>query len=164
VEELRMREIGKILLPIDFSEAAIKILQYAIFVAEKFNAKIFIIYVMEYPYTLSGLAPSRLDNEYEEQMLRFAEKRMTSFLEEHRGLIPLSYESSILSGHPAEKIINYAEMEGVDLIIIGTHGHKGLEKMLFGSVAEKVVKLAPCPVMTINTYKKDYELEAKRAR
>ena len=149
-----MREVKKILLPIDFSEAAIKILQYAIFVAEKFNAKIFIIYVMEYPYTLSGLAPSRTDNEYEDQMISFAEKRMASFLKEHnRGLLPLSCESSILSGHPAEEIISYAEMERVDLIIIGTHGHKGLEKMLFGSVAEKVVKLAPCPVLTINTYK-----------
>ena len=148
-----MREVKKILLPIDFSEAAIKILQYAIFVAEKFNAKIFIIYVMEYPYTLSGVAPSRPDNEYEDQMISFAEKRMASFLKEHRGLLPLSYESSILSGHPAEEIISYAAMERVDLIIIGTHGHKGLEKMLFGSVAEKVVKLAPCPVLTINTYK-----------
>jgi nucleotide-binding universal stress UspA family protein len=46
-------------------------------------------------------------------------------------------------------------MESFDLIIIGTHGHKGLEKMLLGSVAEKVVKLAPCPVLTINTYRHD---------
>lgn len=150
-----MREIKKILLPIDFSRASNKILQYAIFLAEKNNAKIFIIYVMEYPYTLSGVPPSRLDNEYEEQMIRLANERMASFLKENRDSIPVSFESAILLGHATERIINYAEMECFDLIIIGTHGHKGLEKMLFGSVAEKVIKLAPCPVLTINIFRHD---------
>ena len=152
-----MREIKKILLPIDFSGASIKILQYAIFLAEKYNAKIFIVSVVEYPYTLSGLPSSKLGSEYEEQMIRIAEKKMASFIEENRDLMPVFLESSILSGHPAEKIISYAEMESFDLIIIGTHGHKGLEKMLLGSVAEKVIKLAPCPVLTINTYRHDEE-------
>ena len=152
-----MREIKKILLPIDFSGASIKILQYAIFLAEKYNAKIFVVSVMEYPYTHSGLPSSRLGSEYEEQMIRIAEKKMASFIEENRDLMPVSFESSILFGHAAEKIISYAEMESFDLIIIGTHGHKGLEKMLFGSVAEKVIKLAPCPVLTINTYRHDEE-------
>ena len=155
-----MREIKKILLPIDFSGASIKILQYAIFLAEKYNAKIFIIYVMEYPYTISGVPHFRKDDEYEEHMIRFAKKKMASFLEDNRDQIPVSFESSILFGHAAEKIISYAEMESFDLIIIGTHGHKGLEKMLFGSVAEKVIKLAPCPVLTINTYRHDEEKES----
>ncbi len=152
-----MREIKKILLPIDFSGASIKILQYAIFVAEKFNAKIFIVYVKDFPYTLSGLPPSRLDEDYDEHMIRLAKEKMASFLEDYRDQIPVSFESSILSGLPAEKIISYAEMECVDLIIIGTHGHTGLHKILVGSVAEKVIKLAPCPVLTINTYRQDEE-------
>ena len=152
-----MREIKKILLPIDFSGASIKILQYAIFVAEKYNAKIFIVSVVEYPYTLSGLPSSKLGSEYEEQMIRIAEKKMASFLEDNRVEMPVSFESSILSGHIAEEIISYAEKEYIDLIIIGTHGHKMLERMLFGSVAEKVLKLAPCPVLTINTYRHDEE-------
>jgi len=152
-----MREIKKILLPIDFSGASIKILQYAIFVAEKYNAKIFIVSVVEYPYTLSGLPSSKLGSEYEEQMIRIAEKKMASFLEDNRDEMPASFESSILSGHIAEEIISYAKKEYIDLIIIGTHGHKMLERMLFGSVAEKVHKLAPCPVLTINTYRHDEE-------
>lgn len=152
-----MREIKKILLPIDFSAASIKILQYAIFVAEKYNAKIFIVNVLKYPYTISGLPHSKQGDEYEEDMIRYAKKKMASYLEENRDQIPVSFESSILSGHAAERIINYAEVESFDLIIIGTHGHKGLEKMLLGSVAEKVIKLAPCPVLTINTYRHDEE-------
>ena len=155
-----MREIKKILLPIDFSGASIKILQYAIFLAEKYNAKIFIVSVVEYPYTLSGLPSSKLGSEYEEQMIRIAEKKMTSFLEDNMDQIPISLKSSVLFGHAAKRIISYAEMESFDLIIIGTHGHKGLEKMLFGSVAEKVIKLAPCPVLTINTYRHDEEKES----
>ena len=98
-----MREIKKILLPIDFSGASIKILQYAIFVAEKYNAKIFIVSVVEYPYRLSGLPSSKLGIEYEEQMIRIAEKKMASFLEDNRDEMPVSFESSILSGHIAEE-------------------------------------------------------------
>jgi nucleotide-binding universal stress UspA family protein len=80
---------------------------------------------------------------------------MTSFLENNKDSISSPFESSILWGQAAERIINYAEIENFDLIVIGTHGHTGLDKMLFGSVAEKVIKLAPCPVLTINTYGDD---------
>jgi len=147
-----MREINKILLPIDFSSASNKILQYAIFFAEKSKAKIFIINVVEYPYTISGLPPSEADKEYTERLIHLAKAEMTSFLENNKDSISSPFESSILWGQAAERIINYAEIENFDLIVIGTHGHTGLDKMLFGSVAEKVIKLAPCPVLTINTY------------
>ena len=149
-----MSEIKKILLPIDFSRASIKILQYAIFLAEKYNAKIFIVNVTEYPQTISG------DPTFISSVTSSAMEKMTTFLEDNRDQIPVSFESSILFGHAAEKIISYAEMESFDLIIIGTHGHKRLEKMLFGSVAEKVIKLSPCPVLTINTYRHDEEKES----
>ena len=142
-----MGEIKKILLPIDFSKSSTKILQYAIFIAEKFNAKIFIVNVMEYPLTLSG------DPTFTSSAVISAMEKMASFVEENRDQIPVSFASSTLFGHAAEEIISYAETENVDLIVIGSHGHKMLDKMLFGSVAEKVIKLSPCPVLTINTYR-----------
>ena len=146
-----MREIKKILVPIDFSRGSTKILQYAIFFAEKYNAKIFIVNVTEYPHTISG------DPTFISSVTSSAMEKMASFLEDNRDQIPVSFESSTLFGDAAEKIISYAEKENFDLIIIGTHGHKSLEKMLFGSVAEKVIKLSPCPVLTINTYRHDEE-------
>ena len=146
-----MGEIQRILLPIDFSRASSKILQYAIFIAEKFNAKIFIVHVTEYPLTLSG------DPTFTSAAVISAMERMESFVEENREQIPVSLTSSTLFGHAAEKIIGYAETENVDLIIIGSHGHKMLDRMLFGSVAEKVIKLSPCPVLTINTYRLEEE-------
>jgi nucleotide-binding universal stress UspA family protein len=55
-------------------------------------------------------------------------------------------------GDGGEEIINYVKKQGIDMIIIGTHGRKGLEKVMFGSVAEGVIKEAPCPVLTINPH------------
>ncbi len=146
-----MREIKKMLVPIDFSWGSTKILQYAIFFAENYNAKIFIVNVTEYPHTLSG------DPTFTSSAISSAMEKMASFLEDNRDQIPVSFESSTLFGDAAEKIISYAEKENFDLIIIGSHGHKRLEKMLLGSVAEKVIKLSPCPVLTINTYRHEEE-------
>ncbi len=61
--------------------------------------------------------------------------------------------AEVVSGDPAEEIMRYAETEGVDLIVMGTHGRKGLERIIFGSVAEQVVKNAPVPVLVVNPYK-----------
>ena len=142
-----MIKIKKILLPIDFSGASTKILQYAIFFAEKFNAKIFIINVTEYPHTLSG------DRSFISSAVISAMEKMANFVDENKAQISVPFESSTIVGHAAEKIIDYAETEHVDLIIIGSHGHRRTDKMLFGSDAEKVIKLSPCPVLTINTYR-----------
>jgi len=62
-------------------------------------------------------------------------------------------EAKVLVGDVGEEIIRHAEESGMDMIVMGTHGYKGLEKVMFGSVAEKVVRSSPCPVLTINPYK-----------
>ena len=62
-------------------------------------------------------------------------------------------EAKVLVGDVAEEIIRHAEETSMDLIVMGTHGYKGIEKVMFGSVAEKVVRSSPCPVLTINPYK-----------
>jgi nucleotide-binding universal stress UspA family protein len=61
--------------------------------------------------------------------------------------------TAVLSGDVVEEINRFAGEKKADLIVMGTHGYKGLDKILFGSVAEKVVKTAPCPVLTINPYR-----------
>jgi nucleotide-binding universal stress UspA family protein len=60
----------------------------------------------------------------------------------------------VVLGDAAEEILNYAKTEGIDLIIMGTHGRKGIERIIFGSVAERVVKKSPIPVLTVNPYGK----------
>ncbi len=147
-----MKDINKILLPVDFSEASPPLLQYGLYYAKKLKAKLFILFVAEDPYTYTGLPAQTQFDSYGEGLVEHSRKRMESFLHENLGQGDVDYESEVLSGHPAEEIISYCSEKDIDLIIIGTHGYRGLDRMLFGSVAEKVVKMAPCPVLTINTY------------
>ena len=63
----------------------------------------------------------------------------------------------IILGDAAEEVLNYVQSEGIDLVIMGTHGRKGLEHIIFGSVAERVVKQSPVPVLTVNPYGKPLE-------
>jgi nucleotide-binding universal stress UspA family protein len=77
---------------------------------------------------------------------------MKSFTAETlNGSVP--HSTAILSGDVVEEINRFAGEAKADMIVMGTHGYKGLDKILFGSVAEKIVKTAPCPVLTINPYR-----------
>ena len=161
-----MKEIKKILLPIDFSDASTTLLQYGVYLAEKYDARIYIVFVAEDPITYAGLSyPNYSElpltdipfNQLEKDLTSYARERMEKFLEKNMTSKRVAYQSTILFGHVAEEIIDYANKETIDLIILGTHGFKGLNRMLLGSVAEKVVKLAPCPVMTINAYREGTE-------
>jgi nucleotide-binding universal stress UspA family protein len=159
MEERRMKEIKKILLPIDFSEGSKKLLKFATYFAEKFGATIFIVSVVEFQATYSYYDFDPLDTitTLKEDVMDYAQKQMDTFLEDNRDQLTVPVESSLLTGRVAEELIRYAEDERVDMIIIGTHGYKGLDRMLFGSVAEKVIKLAPCPTLTVNTYRQEKE-------
>jgi len=166
MEGLPVKVIKKILLPIDFSDASTTLLQYGVYLAEKYDARLFIVFVMEDPIILAGFSyPNYSElpitdipyNQLEEDLTTNARDRMENFLDKNMTSEGVAYQSTILFGHVAEEIIDYADRETIDLIVIGTHGFKGLNRMLLGSVAEKVVKLAPCPVMTINAYRKETE-------
>lgn len=150
-----MKEIKKILLPVDFSDASNELLQYATYLAEKFSGSLVIVSVVEFPFTYSYAEFDPMESvvKFKGDVMNFAQKQMETFVEENREQLTVSFESILISGHVAEEIIRYAEKEGVDLIVIGTHGYKGFDRMIFGSVAEKVIKLAPCPTLIINTYK-----------
>lgn len=148
-----MKDVKRILTPIDFSENAAKILQDATDVARKFDARLTVVFVVQSFEDYSGFfVPHIPIAQFDAEMLQSAEKKMTAFLDENMDKA-VPYDSEVLSGDIGEEILNFVEKEKIDLIIMGTHGYKGLEKVLFGSVAEKVVKLATCPVLTINPYR-----------
>ncbi len=148
-----MQDIKKILVPVDFSENSARIVEAALFFRQKCNAAICFVFVVQSFEDYSGFfVPHMPVATFEQELLESAEKKMQEFLEE---LVPadVPYTWKVLSGDVADEIVDHAEAEEVDMIIMGTHGYKGLEKILFGSVAEKVVKTARCPVMTINPYR-----------
>ena len=146
-------KVDNILIPIDFSENADRVLTDGIFVAEKFGAKIHVVFAAQIFQDYSEFFVMHVPNiQYEENIVASAEKRMEAFLEKSQGE-DFKCTHKILSGDVAESILEYVEEEGIDMIVMGTHGYKGLDKILFGSVAEKVVKMAKCPVLTINPYR-----------
>lgn len=141
-----MVEFGKILFPTDFSESAENAARYAISLAKRYGGKLYIVHVVE-PFTYTtdfGLDYSVQYKEMEATARRLLDEFVTSIKRNN-----LNAEGVLLFGEPFVEIIKYAKREQVDLIIMGTHGRTGLEHMLLGSVAEKVVRKSPCPVLTI---------------
>ena len=149
-----MLEIKRILFPIDFSENLSKILPYVLSVSEKYNCVIYLIHVVEDIYKWGGgsYIPHIPLVQFQEEVLQGAEKTFDRICDEQLQGLP-NFQKSILSGDPAQEILKTIESEGIDLVIMGTHGRKGLEHVFFGSVAENVVKKSPVPVLTINPYK-----------
>ncbi len=148
-----MVEIKKILFPVDLSESSDKLVPYVATVAQKFQTEIHILYVGRlFQYFTSIYVPHTSINKFEEELLQGAKKRMQEFKDNNFKAFPDS-KTAVVLGDASEEIIHYSETEKIDLIIMGTHGRKGLDKVIFGSVAERVVKTAPVPVMVVNPYK-----------
>jgi nucleotide-binding universal stress UspA family protein len=148
-----MVEIKKILFPVDFFESSNKVLPFVKFMAEKFGAQIELIHVVRGPGDFTGYEMGGAwYSSYEVELLKGGEKAMDRFVEEKLPGVE-NVETVIAVGDVVEKILEQAEKSGTDMIIIGTHGRKGLEKIMFGSVAAGVVKGAACPVLTVNPFK-----------
>jgi nucleotide-binding universal stress UspA family protein len=152
-----MTETKKILFPIDLTENSSKILPYVLSVSEKYDSMIYLLHVVpdlrkwakEYiSHTASYASLDMFKKEASEE----AEKAMDRVCEEQLQSCP-NFQRRIISGDPATEILKAIETEDIDMVIMGTHGRKGLEHMILGSVAENVVKKSPVPVLTINPYK-----------
>lgn len=149
--------IKKVLVPVDFSDYSKSSLRYAVNFAKLFNAEIYLIYVVEpviYPpdFSMGQIAIPSVDVEIDKRAL----EELTNLAKKE---IPPDVKSHIIvkSGKPYVEIIDTAASEDVDLIIIATHGRSGIEHVLFGSTAEKVVRKAPCPVLTLREPIKGFE-------
>jgi nucleotide-binding universal stress UspA family protein len=145
-----MKQVKKILFPIDFAENYDTLLPWVSTFVEKFGATLYVVFVTQDLASYSTFyVPHGNIQSFQEEALAAAKKRMTAAVAEHFKGFP-KLESLVLTGSPAEKILELAKKEGIDLIIMGAHGRKGLERVFFGSVADKVVTGALCPVMTIH--------------
>lgn len=148
-----MGEIKKIMVPVDFSDVAPVVAKWAKDFARKLDAKILVAYVLEDLSTYEGIyVDVKTLAELEMTLFEGAKKSMEEFIKEHFSDYP-DVEFILEKGDVVETLIRIAQEKGVDLIVMGTHGRKGLDKILFGSVAEGVVKNSPIPVVTINPYR-----------
>jgi nucleotide-binding universal stress UspA family protein len=157
--------INKVLVPIDFSDYSKSALKYAVNFAKSFSAEVILVYVVEpiiYPpdFSMGQIAMPSINTEWDErakdELAKLAKNEITGVN---------SVKTIIKTGKPFVEIIETAKEENVDLIIIATHGHSGVEHILFGSTAEKVVRKAPCPVLTLREPLKgfNYKEEIKKS-
>ena len=153
----QIRDIRRIVTPIDFSDNSRLIADSSLFMAGKYGAVVYFVFVVQNFEDYSGFfVPQMHVPNLEEELMAGAEERMDEFVEEIREVVKSSnvkeIHSKVLMGDVGEQIVDYATEVRADMIIMGTHGYKGLEKIMFGSVADKVVRSALCPVTTINPY------------
>jgi len=142
-----MITLKKILCPVDHSECSYLALKYAISLALKDEAKLYLMHVIDsrlYDTEIYKFGPHKL-NEIDESKIRA--DLMKSLPEGTNDV--LEVETIVVNGVPFNEIINAATEINVDLIVIGTHGRTGLSHVMLGSVAEKVVRKATCPVLTV---------------
>jgi nucleotide-binding universal stress UspA family protein len=142
---------SRILVPTDFSPPSDAALEYARILATKFGSTLRILHVIDDPsassdFVADGFAPSTED--IQAGLLEQARRRLNGLM----NLVDRSRynaHADAVLGTPAGAIINYASATGTSLIVMGTHGRTGLAHLLMGSVAEQVVRTAPCPVLTV---------------
>ena len=145
-----MNNITKILVPTDFSEHSNRVLQAATMIAHNFGAAIEVVFVVESLDAYAGFAVPHLPLEnLEKDLLERAKRKMTEFVTENMAS-DIPHASAVLNGNVPKEIVRHAEAQGCDLIMIGTQTCKGMEKTLFGSVTERVIKTAHCPVLSMN--------------
>jgi nucleotide-binding universal stress UspA family protein len=144
-----MAKIARILVPLDLGESSARTLDYAKTVAQPFGASLVLLHVVPNPYVTAAsdvyLPPPQ---EFLDTLVRDARSRLEELAHQvDRGTLPV--ETVVQVGDPLVEIVNVAASRLADLIVMGTHGRTGVAHFMLGSVAERVVRTAPCPVLTI---------------
>lgn len=144
-----MPVLNKIVCAIDLSEQSRIIADYAVMLAKMSNASIIVVYVAPTltQYTGFHIPPNTIDS-FVGEIVSGAEQAIKSFVDTH--FQGVNAQGTVVVGYAAEEILSLAEIEKADMIVMGTRGRKGLDRILFGSVAEKVVKSSTCPVLTVH--------------
>lgn len=145
-----MIDLHRILIPTDFSKHSHNALTYAAAFAEKFDAQLHLLHVVQdlavFIPDMVTVAPPIVPSL--EQMTSAVRSAFDRVIKENH-LEKLNVQLEVRQGNPFYEIVRYAKEADVDLIVMGTHGHTGLAHVLLGSVTEKVVRKAPCPVLTV---------------
>ena len=151
-------QIKTILFPTDFSNGARAAMDHAISLAKDYNAKLILLYVIQDISIAEWYIPSSISvTDLVEDMQKSAWNEMNKWNTEVSAKVK-DVEKMVVRGVPFVEIIKTAKNKNADLVVIGTHGRTGIDHMLFGSTAEKVVRKSPCPVLTVRIVGKDFTM------
>jgi nucleotide-binding universal stress UspA family protein len=148
LKEVDVRNIKTILCAVDLSQHSEVVATYAVAFAEAFSARVIAVYIAPAltQYVGFHVPPSSIEN-FVSEIVTGAEQNMKEFVEANfKGI---EAEGKVANGYAAEEILHQAEICEADLIVMGTHGRVGIDRILFGSVAERIVKSSLIPVMTV---------------
>ena len=158
-----MPELRRILCPIDFSEFSMRAYRYALSLAWHYRAKLFVQHVVElwrYPYADFAASVAAFD-EFYQALREGAEEQLQQFLKTCTQ-DEVQPEHVVQQGMAPDRILDFAEAQEVDLIVMGTHGRRGFDRLMLGSVTERVMRRASCPVLTVNKPSHDFIGSDKR--
>ena len=137
-----MISLKRILVPSDFSERAEPALAYTVELGNRFDAEIIGCHVIETPMVVFPMP----DEKSIDLVASDAREKLEGMLDEAGAN---SFRVLIEQGNPSRQLVRIAATEDIDLIVVSTHGRSGLSHMLMGSTAENLVRLSPCPVLTV---------------
>jgi nucleotide-binding universal stress UspA family protein len=145
-----MIEVRRILVPLDFSRHADSVLEWAAHLAEEHGSRLLLLHAYHLPVEFQQLEGAYLPQDFWASVKTEAEQNLNRLAEPLRAR-GLPVDVIVREGYPATVIEEEATDQQADLIVIGTRGLSGLKHLLLGSIAERVVQKAPCPVLTVKT-------------
>lgn len=143
-----MKDIKKIVCALDLSPHSVQVAEYTVALAKSLDADVLVVYVAPVLTQYLGLKinSSSIDH-FAAEIVTGAQRSMQEFMELHfKGV---RAKAQVLTGYASEEILAVAQSAGANMIVMGTHGHKGIDRIIFGSVAEQIVKSSPIPVLTV---------------
>jgi nucleotide-binding universal stress UspA family protein len=144
-------EIRHILVPTDFSDSSKRALDDAVGLARTFGAKLTLLHIVELPsYVTDGHIPVHVSMALRDDLQASAQRELAQ-LPAAGSMAPVEIVRRVVVGVPHQQILETAAAERVDWIVMATQGRTGLSHLVLGSVAERVVRTAPCPVLTIRS-------------
>jgi len=160
-----MLEIKLILCPVDFSEFSIRAYHYALSLAEHYRAKLVAQHVVElwrYPYA-EYVATQGDYQQFSRALREGGEERLQEFMKKHTQ-DEVQPELAVYEGVAADSILSFAQERKMDLIVMGTHGRRGFDRLVLGSVTDRVMRTAPCPVLAISKLPHDSSATGEERR
>ena len=148
-------ELKKVLVPVDFSACSRKALHYALAFTRQFRARLTLLHVIPTNYFI-GSEFGPIDFPLPDKELRQGSERQLAELASSEVGTAVPVQTAVRQGQPVQEIVQFAREQGTDLIILSTHGRTGLKHVLMGSVAENVVRYAPCPVLVVREFEREF--------
>jgi len=148
-----MKEFKNILFPVDLSKTSAKMVPYVLLMANRFKSKIHLLFVVrEFDHLTEIYVSKDTIRNFYTNIIEGCEKSLYEFQEKHFNQFS-NTSSKVAIGDISEEIAKYIKSEKIDLMILGTHGRKGMDKIFFGSIAERLLKTAMIPIFLVNPYR-----------